>query len=110
MIFILLLPSIERREMNIDNYIEMVYPYSGVDPPNYYGFVDHIKKCRREMFSRPQISNQHFYIAMNHLHDIEVQEPDMTPIILTIGTEFERLLVYEHARRGITMFPRYLKT
>ena len=110
MIFILLLPSIERRDMNVDNYIEMVYPYSGVDPTNYYGFVNNIKRCKQEMFFRPTISNQYFYIAMGHLHEMEVQEPDMSPIIVEIGTDFERILVYEHERRGVKMFPRYLKT
>jgi hypothetical protein len=96
--------------MKVDNYIELVYPYSGVDPDNYYAFVNNIRQCKQEMFVRPQISKQYFYIAMSHLHEIEVQEPDMSPIISEIGTDFERLLIYEHTRRGINMFPRYLKT
>ena len=107
MIFILLLPSIEERHETFDKYIDRVYPYSGIDPASYANFCEHITKCKDELQSRPQISKHHFYIAMKSLHDMEVQEPEMTPIIQDTGREIEQRLIYEHKRYGLHMFPQY---
>ena len=87
----------------------MVHPWSGVDTVHYYGFVDNIKKCKQEMFFRPTIANQYFALAMDHLHDIEVQDPDIGETIQNVGSDFEIILKNEHTRRGVSYFPKYLK-
>lgn len=85
----------------------MVHPYSGVNPDKYYTFCDEITKCKNELHTRPQISKQHFYVAMKSLHDMEVEEPELTPIIKSIGKDIEEMLIYEHKRVGLYIFPRY---
>lgn len=85
----------------------MVYPYSGIDPDNYQTFCNEITKCKEELFKRPQISKQHFYIGMAALHRMEVQEPEMTPIIQDIGVEIESKLEEQHRKSGLYIIKKY---
>ncbi len=85
----------------------MVHPYSGIDPENYNNFCDEITKCKDELFKRPQISKQHFYIAMASLHKMEIQEPEMTPVIQIIGKDIESKIIDQHRQNGLYIFPRY---
>lgn len=85
----------------------MVHPYSGIDPENYGIFCSEINKCKGNLYDRPQIAKQHFTIAMNSLHKMEVEEPEMTPVIQEIGKEIESKLIEQHKAYGLYIFPRY---
>ncbi len=98
---------IEERHETFDKYIDLVHTYSGIDPDNYKIFCDEITKCKEELFKRPQIAKQHFYIGMASLHKMEPQEPEMTPVIQTIGRDIESILIDQHKAYGMHMFPRY---
>lgn len=58
-----------------------------------------MKKAEEELYHRPQISKQHFYVAMSALPDNSVRT--------YIGKDFENKLMEQHAKYGLHMSPRY---
>lgn len=85
----------------------MIRPFSSADMKNYETFCNHIQICQSELYARPQICKQHFYIAMGSLHAMENKTPEMKPIVQYIGRDFEDKLNDEHKRAGFHMATRY---
>lgn len=101
-IFILLLPS-----RKSEPYVDLIDPYADMYPLQHSKFCTHMAKCHEELYSRPQICKQHFYIAMNSLHDMETTSPELTPTVQYIGSDFETKLVTEYQRNGMHTSTRY---
>ena len=67
-------------------------PFDMVGPE----FVNLIDNCYKEMYTRPQIAKQYFYMAMDGIDD-------------SVGENIEKELVKQHQAYGFSIKPRYLK-
>jgi hypothetical protein len=63
---------IEYRTFSVDEYIDMVRPYSGMSPSDFTEFKTNIQKFRMEIFSRPQIAKQYRRLAIDSVQEMSL--------------------------------------
>lgn len=108
MILVIFFPLIEYRTFSIEEYIDMIRPYSGMAPQNFVEFKENLYRFRKELFSRPPLAKQYLKIALDsaeemklttHTADSFVQN-DLGDKIQIIRSDLNMMLSKELKRSG----------
>jgi hypothetical protein len=70
MLFVLFFPIIEYRSFSIDDYVDMLRPYSGLSPEHFVEFRENLQRFRMEIFSRPQLAKQYLVLSIESARDM----------------------------------------
>ncbi len=72
MILVIFFPLIEYRTFSIEDYIDMLRPFSGMSPVNFMEFKMNLYKYRKELFSRPPLAKQYLRIALDSAEEMKM--------------------------------------
>lgn len=108
MILVIFFPMIEYRSFSIEDYIDMIRPFSGMSPQNFIEFKQSLYRFRRELFSRPQLAKQHLRIALDNAEEMSLYtstadsmvQYELKDKIETIRKDLSTMLNKELKRNG----------
>jgi hypothetical protein len=114
-LFVVFFPRIGSRPVMASQYIQLVRPYSGLDPPTWHKFKQNIRAFEAE--EDVAVAAQALYAAMENIRDLglSVQRSDDTHIqeelagiAARLGIDGEYDLYTNAKKKGYYFFPRYL--
>lgn len=108
MILVIFFPLIEYRTFSIEDYIDMIRPFSGMAPSEFKEFKQNLYRFRRELFSRPPLAKQYLRIALDSAEEMKMNtrtadstvQLDLDEKIMIIRKDLNAMLSKELKRNG----------